>query len=206
MLREIFAKIADGKPLNLFEREKFLEMGERLESAESLFSGMIEPGSSKAKLNRPRIESPKWDSSALGSLLIGVNNAVSIPNDTKTFITFEAAQCKNFGDAFSIDSTLQKVSFSNSTGHPFSINGAITWSASSTGYRGLWIEAFDKDDVSMGEMVLHTMPGQNLIANAIPISATWYYVAGMKYIKFHVRHTAGAALDMWDIFLGISVA
>lgn len=188
---DLFLKASQGK-LTPADRADMQALSNDLEALRS----WIKTGTSSQNFQAPNIGQPNWKFSPLHSIFIERLAATSIANDTPTYITFD--RVVNFGNVWHVSG--DKVYIDNADGQVFDIDGSVGWATNATGYRGCWIEGFDKNDVSLGTQAIHTFAGQALITNVLPLAGSFYF-GGMAYIKFFVRHTAGAPLNMTS-FIG----
>lgn len=175
------------------------EMGNR----EEKYKSWLQVANNQPRIIRPTLGNPKWVGSPLGLLVVQRIANVTVTTGTDTYITFDAV--KQYGEDFAVSEDNTKIFWRSLQDAGFSLNGYVIWAGNATGYRALYVEGFDADDVSLGTAPLHTFAGQNLVDNVLPISFTFYF-NGFDYVKFFVHQTSGGDLVMKEFTLGITLA
>lgn len=204
LTRTTYQKIANGEKLNPLEAQEFVLHMDRLQRLSDSLTGWFQPGTLTPQFAMPRISDPVWVGSALASFFAQRTTDTAITDVTNTYIEFEDS--RDFGYGWRLDENDHtKVRWENVEGRAFHVSGYVTWEANATGYRGVWLQGFDKDDVSIGTTPLLTAQGFSGVDNVLPFSFSWYY-NGFDYVKFYVHQSSGGDLAMKDFLIGLSLA
>lgn len=201
MLENIMLKIADNNPLTPQEREMLVRGVRELVQLTTEYKSK--------RLENPIIVDPDFRSSPLRVFHCYLATPVAIANNTISLVTFETSR----GDISIFDfyqGNKSKIRMDRSQFN-IRIDGVLDWVPDADGYRSVFISVHDSDDVQVGVKEISLVEAVEQ-AN-IPTRMNFSYTEDIRdifpngvYFSMHVKHEAGANLDLESFVMSVSIA
>lgn len=201
-LSDLWLKMAKNESLTPQELDFLRIQGKNTQQNNALTASWVNADGT-LDLIRPRISNPYFVNNALAPLIATRTTDTAITTSTDYAVPFE--NIAYYSNLFSIDlsdATKIKLVF---VGQGFQIIGRVAWQANATGNRGVKIEAFTQDDVSLGGALLCNHQGFSGEDNVFPFSFTVpnNQFPTMSYFKLLTGHTRGADLNL--LYFDVSI-
>ena len=196
---EIAKLLASGESLSPQQEQQVADF---LNPVQTL-GGWIKLGSSNPSFRHFETETGHFNFMPLQMAQFKLAGTQSINNDTETALQFDEATLNDSAFKWTSGDPTKIISASPDPTKFYMFGGAVQFDNDADGYRAVFINQFDSSDVLIGGDTISQLAPPPDIGSAIPFGYATKVFSNFNYFTITVRHTAGAALDITFVRVGL---